>query len=563
MQKKTVIKCSVLIFVLMLIPLVAAQATILKVGPSETYTTIQAAVDVASAGDEIWVQSGTYTLGATIDIGKAISLYGGFTGSETLRSQRNWTTNATIIDGNNSVRCFMVYSTITIDGFTITKGNNSSKGAGIWNGKSATSVSGYLTLNNCILSNNVSTGDSGGAILNDWGTLTINNCTFSGNTANATRAGAIANYGSDMTITNCTFTGNTSNNGGAIYYPNTAGTPSATAQNVFTNCVFRQNSALSSTSDGGVIICDGNTTMTNCVFDQNTANRYGTVAFYGDPGFSHVFTNCLFTGNTAQFGAGICINGNKSGFGGLTVMNCTFAGNTVKTGGAGCAIYTRRTSLTSGAIFAVTNSILWGGVNGIEIDRYNSAYPLPTVSYTDIDQSGYAGSNGNINTDPKFVGSGDYHLQISAPCTIISPCIDAGTSAGAPANDLDGVTRPQISGFDMGAYEMQCPTLIELSSFTATPANAKVILEWSTASELDNAGFNIYRAGADGAYVQINDEIIPADGNSANGAAYQFVDNNVQNRQTYSYKLEDVDLNGAKTMHGPVQATPRFIYLFQ
>ena len=106
-------------------------------------------------------------------------------------------------------------------------------------------------------------------------------------------------------------------------------------------------------------------------------------------------------------------------------------------------------------------------------------------------------------------------------------------------------------------------TLISLVDFNATAGSNSVKLTWSTASEIDNAGFNIYRAGVDGEFVKINAEIIPAQGTSANGAAYQFVDNDVQNRQTYSYKLEDVDLNGAATIHGPVQATPRFIYLFK
>ena len=69
--------------------------------------------------------------------------------------------------------------------------------------------------------------------------------------------------------------------------------------------------------------------------------------------------------------------------------------------------------------------------------------------------------------------------------------------------------------------------------------------------------------GADGEFVQINAEIIPAQGTAASGAAYQFVDSDVQNRQTYSYKLEDVDLNGAATQYGPKTATPRFIYLFK
>jgi hypothetical protein len=34
----------------------------------------------------------------------------------------------------------------------------------------------------------------------------------------------------------------------------------------------------------------------------------------------------------------------------------------------------------------------------------------------------------------------------------------------------------------------------------------------------------------------------------------------VQNRKTYYYKLEDIDLNGKSTMHRPVSAMPKLIY---
>lgn len=107
------------------------------------------------------------------------------------------------------------------------------------------------------------------------------------------------------------------------------------------------------------------------------------------------------------------------------------------------------------------------------------------------------------------------------------------------------------------------PTLITLSSFDAIPDSRKVTLAWTTESEIDNAGFNVYRAEASGEYVQINADIVPAQGSATSGSTYEFVDEDVQNRITYSYKLEDIDINGAATLHGPVSATPRLIYLFK
>jgi len=104
-------------------------------------------------------------------------------------------------------------------------------------------------------------------------------------------------------------------------------------------------------------------------------------------------------------------------------------------------------------------------------------------------------------------------------------------------------------------------TLVTLIDFKAISGNRMVIFTWSTESEIDNAGFNLYRSESEnGEYKKINDSLIPAEGSYIQGASYKFIDKDVKNRKTYYYKLEDIDLNGTSTMHGPVSATPRLIY---
>ncbi|OQZ02320.1 MAG: hypothetical protein B6D34_11335 [Candidatus Brocadia sp. UTAMX1] len=94
-------------------------------------------------------------------------------------------------------------------------------------------------------------------------------------------------------------------------------------------------------------------------------------------------------------------------------------------------------------------------------------------------------------------------------------------------------------------------TAVELASFTAASAGGgKVSLHWETATEVDNAGFNIYRSKfPDGTYKKINNGLIPAPGNATTGATYSFED--TPGRGTFYYKLEDVDFYGESTMHGP------------
>ena len=564
MNKKIFINCYLLILAVMLIPLATAQAAILQVGsswPGTPYPDIQSAITAAADTDEIWVEQGTYALTAMINVNKKVAIYGGFTGSETARSQRDWVTNVTTVDGQNTVGCFYTTVDATIDGFTITRGYKSGsgdvdKGAGILNGDPSLGAppadAPDLTVANCIFYRNESFLKSGGAICNftSAGNLTITASIFTENFGDE-QGGAIRVQKGNTTITDCVFTGNkikkdTGGVGGAVAISNTAGTA------VIERCTFTENKC----RDAGAVSADVNVTISRCIFKNNNpviaAPRYGTVGSRGD--LPVTVTNCLFYGNRVQYGGGIAINGSGTNEN-LNVMNCTFANNIlVGTGATGGAIYSLK---TGGTAFNVTNCILWGNTNTNEIAG-PTGFLLPTVSYTDTDQAGYAGSNGNINQDPLFVDpiNSDFHIQG------ISPCINTATSSSAPSDDLEGIIRPQGAGYDMGAYEYTLvPTAITLASFKAAPGNHKVTLIWVTETEIDNAGFNIYRAGDDGEFVKINADIISAKGNSTSGAAYELVDNGLQNRKAYSYKLEDIDLNGSSTMHGPVSAMPRWIYV--
>jgi hypothetical protein len=84
--------------------------------------------------------------------------------------------------------------------------------------------------------------------------------------------------------------------------------------------------------------------------------------------------------------------------------------------------------------------------------------------------------------------------------------------------------------------------------------HANVIVEWSTASELDTAGFNLFRKDSpDGSATQVNSTLIPASVDPLIGGAYHYQDNHVEPGRTYYYELEEVQVNGNTSRFGPIE----------
>ncbi len=105
------------------------------------------------------------------------------------------------------------------------------------------------------------------------------------------------------------------------------------------------------------------------------------------------------------------------------------------------------------------------------------------------------------------------------------------------------------------AVTKSTPTAVKLISFTAADSAEGVLIQWQTASETDNLGFNLYRAETEtGDRVLLNSSLIPTNmpPGSPIGASYEYLDATAAAGSTYYYWLEDVDLAGVATLHGPV-----------
>lgn len=198
---------------------------------TDAYTDLQSALSVATAGDVIWVAEGTYFPGPnrsdSFQLKNDVSLYGGFAGTETDRSQRNPAEHPTILSGNigdqeldtdnnyHVIDTSNTNNTAILDGFIISLGyangsGENDKGGGVYN------LNGSPYLVNIVFLNNFAS-NHGGAIVNSGFAAKplIVNCIFSGNTTNYN--GAIANLNdAEPTILNTTLSGNSGGNAGGI-----------------------------------------------------------------------------------------------------------------------------------------------------------------------------------------------------------------------------------------------------------------------------------------------------------------------------------------------------------
>ncbi|MFO7524738.1 MAG: T9SS type A sorting domain-containing protein [Ignavibacteriaceae bacterium] len=82
---------------------------------------------------------------------------------------------------------------------------------------------------------------------------------------------------------------------------------------------------------------------------------------------------------------------------------------------------------------------------------------------------------------------------------------------------------------------------VELTSFTASVVNRKVNLTWTTASELNNHGFEIQRS-SNGEFYNIG--FVPGAGTTTDEKSYSFIDDNVT-YGVYTYRLKQVDFDGS------------------
>jgi len=468
-------------------------------------TTIQAGINVAAAkpgGDEVWVAAGNYnearnqtdeglnhpSVDGALVLRNGVHVYGGFIGNETLRQQRTWIANITIIDGSTALAGSAAYHVVevmgadefgaartmvaTLDGFTIRGGrangatHHSQRGGGLYAWYVATDDD--VTIANCTFNDNEATAQ-GGAVYTDHcsDSMKYINCVFYDLVSPASNR--------------CTATAGLLRGGGAMACD--------TSTVLIKGCEFNNNAVLNGYSGGAIFAWESALTIEECRFNENSATLHGgavhVAAAPAAPDPAPEFTNCAFWANTAT----------KQGGGVFTFFvdplfnYCTFFGNTATKGNA------VRVGLNCQV--TVQNSITWTqSVDNTEDtgspDWY--VYPFP----------GMAAALGTISTltttttDPSFVSAltGDLRLLST------SNSRDNGTTAPLETIDINGCPRPKDAANDRGAYEYdgvapQCTAITIVGAPTlAAPVWQYRVTFNDVVDGVDLTDFNVGKTGS-------------------------------------------------------------------
>ena len=101
---------------------------------------------------------------------------------------------------------------------------------------------------------------------------------------------------------------------------------------------------------------------------------------------------------------------------------------------------------------------------------------------------------------------------------------------------------PEIKIYDVRGGE---PLPVTLSSFKATRTANGAVINWTTESEQDNAGFNILRSRTKtGEFQKINVKLIQGAGTTGERSTYAWTDTTAKPNTVYYYRIEDVSHAG-------------------
>jgi len=448
---------------------------------ANAFPSLADALDEAEAGDELWVAAGSYTPGPSRDdafrLKPAVSLYGGFEGTESLRADRNPDpeSNGTVLTGaigaageTDNSETVVVASGVgveaVLDGFTVEEGfqsGSASRGAGIY------LWGGTPTFRNLRVRDNQATNGAGMYVaalaepsIRD--SSFVENVGFSGGGINA--------LDSFLRVTSGRFVDNEGGGGGGAIL--LTGGRATVSHSSFDGNIA--TASLSSPGPGGGAILnasDSNLIVSHCAFVGNSAVHGGGVASF-QRGRTRIVRSTFF-GNDAALGGAISSWNDAV----VDVASTILWGNELndlRNGPAGAEIYASRSGARPGTV-NVQYSIVEGGVAGSKVSQCDLCTIADITANLDsdpdfVDPATPNGPDGELGTsdDGVSLGATSAALDVAAPTDVLDLDGDEDTTDVTPdVGDVDGdEDRDEVvpvdlpggssqsgNGFDLGAYE--------------------------------------------------------------------------------------------------------------
>jgi hypothetical protein len=393
---------------------------------ANAYVNLQDAINNTPSGNTIWVAAGTYkptlnpsststnTRDYAFYLNKSLKIYGGFAGTETTLNQRDISANPVILSGDIGTvgdvtdNCYHVFIMSSLTSSAI--------------------LDGFIIRN--------------------------------GN--------ANANYNS---------------------------TPGASQ----TSYISYDSKTIYQYAGGGIYIADSDVDIDNCIFIENSAKKFGGAGMFfgghsGSSSTTATLDNCIVYNNSSDDKGGgfyswrSLNNGNPMGTCNPVLTNVTICYNSSNNGGGGL--------FGKNAHWTIKNVLLWGNtrlnnngaskstINGSDltiigsgtITSSNCMTQLASTNYTSVNDNALTSATNMLyNQDPLFASSSDpdgvdniwMTLDDGLVLNSSSPGVGAGTSTGAPSNDISGKAR--ATSPSIGAYEGRtCKQSNSLPSAAAT-----------------------------------------------------------------------------------------------
>ncbi len=301
------------------------------------------------------------------------------------------------------------------------------------------------------------------------------------------------------------------------------------------------------------------------------------IAIYGNEGVANIYNNFIATNTvntnptpTTTFAVyGIAFN-SATWIGKANIYHNTIVVNNSASTGRHAVI---ATPTTSAAIFNLYNNIF---VNKKDATNAYGIYWTNTASQTTVLNSNF--NNIFVASPTCFIGrygatdcatlanwvttSGKDSNSISKSVNLVSD-MDlhlTGASIGdvdlaAPrvnwiTTDIDG--DPRLTTFVyMGADEGSIAVPVELTSFVALTTDNGIKLEWQTATETNNKGFEVQRSTDKVNFTTLT--FVAGNGTSAERHSYSYLDDSFVNGKVY-YRLKQVDFDGTYSYSNVIEA---------